>query len=67
MMAENLQVALIQTDLYWQDRGANLANIEEKIWSMEQSVDLIVLPEMFPTAFTMNVEEMAEPMNFTTT
>jgi omega-amidase len=66
-MAENLRVALIQTDLYWQDRGANLANLEEKIWSMEQSVDLIVLPEMFPSAFTMNVKEMAEPMNFTTT
>ena len=66
-MAENLKVALVQTDLYWQDRGANLANLEEKIWSMEPSVDLIVLPEMFPTAFTMDVEKMAEPMNFTTT
>ena len=66
-MVENLQVALIQTDLYWQDRGANLANLEEKIWSMEQSVDLIILPEMFPTGFTMDVKEMAEPMNFTTT
>ncbi len=66
-MAENLNVALIQTDLYWQDRSANLANLEEKIWSMERKVDLIVLPEMFPTAFTMEVKEMAEPMNFTTT
>jgi omega-amidase len=66
-MAENLKVALIQTDLYWQDRGANLANLEEKIWAMDRGVDLIVLPEMFPTGFTMHVEEMAEPMNFTTT
>lgn len=66
-MAENLKAALIQTDLYWQDKGANLANLEEKIWSMDKAVDLIVLPEMFPTAFTMNVKEMAEPMNFTTT
>ena len=66
-MTENLQVALIQTDLYWQDRGANLASLEEKIWSMDKTVDLIILPEMFPTAYTMSVKEMAEPMNFTTT
>src|SRR5690554_1209681 len=66
-MAENLQVALFQTDLFWQDRGANLAHLEEKIWSMDRAVDLIILPEMFPTAFTMNVKDMAEPMNFTTT
>ncbi|HLT07457.1 MAG TPA: amidohydrolase [Cyclobacteriaceae bacterium] len=66
-MAENLKIALIQTDLYWQDRGANLADLEEKIWAIQQPVDLIILPEMFPTAFTMNVKEMAEPMNFTTT
>ena len=43
-MVENLKVALIQTDLYWQDRGANLANLEEKIWSMDKAVDLIILP-----------------------
>lgn len=66
-MADNLKLALIQTELYWQDRGANLASLEEKLWALEQPVDLIVLPEMFPTAYTVNVEEMAEPMNFTTT
>ena len=66
-MMQNLRVALFQTDLYWQDKGANLANLEEKIWTLEKPVDLIVLPEMFNTGFTMNVKEMAEPMNFTTT
>ncbi len=66
-MAENLSIALFQTDVYWHDRVANHANLEEKIWSLKQPVDLIILPEMFPTGFTMNVKEMAEPMNFTTT
>jgi predicted amidohydrolase len=64
---KNLKIALFQTDLYWQDREANLSMLEEKIWSMEKPVDLIVLPEMFPTGFSMNTREMAEPMNFTTT
>ncbi|AWW31397.1 amidohydrolase [Echinicola strongylocentroti] len=64
---ENLKIALVQTDLYWQDRGANLAMLEEKIWSLQGKVDLIVLPEMFPTGFSMEVEKLGEPMNFTTT
>ncbi|MEX2594216.1 MAG: amidohydrolase [Anditalea sp.] len=64
---ENLKIALFQTNLYWQNREANLAMLEEKIWSMEKPVDLIILPEMFPTGFTMESKEMAEPMNFTTT
>ncbi|WP_215223319.1 amidohydrolase [Echinicola shivajiensis] len=64
---ENLKVALIQTDLYWQDREANLAMLEEKIWPLKGKVDLIVLPEMFPTGFSMETEKLAEPMNFTTT
>jgi omega-amidase len=66
-MVKNLKVALFQTDLHWQDRAANLANLEEKIWSLRSPVDLVVLPEMFSTGFTMNTREMAEPMNFTTT
>lgn len=67
MMIQNLRLALFQTDLYWQDRGANLAMLEEKIWSIQEPVDLMVLPEMFTTGFSMNAREMAEPMNFTTT
>ena len=36
MMAQNpdLRVALVQTDLHWQDKTANLALLEEKIWSL---------------------------------
>lgn len=63
----NLKVALVQTDLYWQSREANLAMLEEKIWSFNDPVDLIVLPEMFTTGFSMETEKLAEPMNFTAT
>ncbi|MBD8487998.1 amidohydrolase [Echinicola sp. CAU 1574] len=64
---ENLKIALVQTDLFWQDREANLAMLEEKLWPLQGKVDLIILPEMFPTGFSMQAELLAEPMNFTTT
>ena len=58
-----LTVALVQTDLYWKDKTANLAMLEEKIWEISEKVDLIILPEMFPTGFSMDASELAEPMN----
>lgn len=65
-MNDGLAVALIQTDLYWENVTANLASLEEKIAAIESPVDIIVLPEMFNTGFTMNTS-FAEPVNLTTT
>ncbi len=61
-----LKVSFIQSELYWQDVSANLAMFEEKIWTIEEGADLIVLPEMFNTGFTMEADRLAEPENFTT-
>jgi omega-amidase len=61
-----LKVSFIQTPLYWQDVGANLAMLEEKIWQIAEPTDLIVLPEMFNTGFTMDARHFAEPPDFTT-
>ena len=63
---EDLKLALIQSDLYWQQKGANLGMFEEKIWQISEPVDIIVLPEMFQTGFTMEHEGLSEPMNLTT-
>lgn len=63
---EILRVALVQTNLYWKDKTANMAMLEEKIMGFEREVDLIVLPEMFSTGFTMDAEEVGEPMNLYT-
>ncbi|PWK28599.1 putative amidohydrolase [Arcicella aurantiaca] len=63
---QDLSVTIIQTDLYWENPTANLANLEEKIAQISSPTDLIILPEMFNTGFTMNVKSVAEPMNFTT-
>lgn len=63
----DLTVTLLQTKLYWESPAANLAMLEEKIYQLNQPTDLIVLPEMFNSGFTMNTEAIAEPMNLTTT
>lgn len=62
----NLRIALIQSDIHWHEIGANLAMFEEKIWQIKNEVDVILLPEMFQTGFTMEHQGLAEPMNFTT-
>lgn len=61
-----LHIALLQSDLHWENITANLAMFEEKISQITADVDLIVLPEMFSTGFTMNAATLAEPMNLTT-
>lgn len=63
---ENLKIAAVQTDLFWENTTANLANLEEKLAQISNEPDLIILPEMFTTGFTMNAKSLSEPMNFTT-
>jgi len=63
---QNLTITLIQTDVHWQDKDANLAMLEEKIWAIEESTDVIILPEMFSTGFTMDVTGCSELMNMQT-
>ena len=67
MSMQNLRITTIQTNLHWENPTANLAMLEEKISSISEPTDVIVLPEMFTTGFSMNVQALAEPMNFHTT
>lgn len=66
-MSQTLKITLIQTNLHWEEPTANLAMLEEKIFGIAESTDLIILPEMFNSGFTMNASKVAEPMNLTTT
>ena len=59
----SLTITLIQTDLVWENIEANLARLEEKINSISVRTELIVLPEMYSTGFTMNPEKVAETMD----
>ena len=58
-----MNVALIQTDIVWENPSENRKVLEEKINALTESVDLIVLPEMFTTGFTMHPNFVAETMN----
>ncbi len=58
----DLRISLLQTALYWEDKKANLAMLEEKIDALPNNTELIILPEMFSTGFSMNVESLAETM-----
>jgi omega-amidase len=58
-----MKVSLIQTNIIWENPSENRRVLEEKINSLTESVDLIILPEMFTTGFTMLPEMVAETMD----
>lgn len=62
-MQNELQIALVQTDLVWEDPEQNRQNLSSKIRSIFDQVDLIILPEMFTSGFTMNAAKVAESMS----
>jgi len=55
-----LSITLIQSNLFWEDVDQNLKQFESKIDLISQPTDLIVLPEMFTTGFTMDPKAYAE-------
>ncbi len=57
-----MKLALIQTELSWENPNENKALLQEKINAISQYVDLIVLPEMFTSGFTMNPKNVAQTM-----
>lgn len=59
----SLTVSLIQTVLHWENKAANLGMLEEKIMSIKEKTELVILPEMFSTGFSMRPESMAETMD----
>ena len=63
MMKEVLNVTLIQADLIWEDAEQNRANFDSKISQLPESTDLIILPEMFSTGFTMQPQNVFETMD----
>ncbi|MCR9181929.1 MAG: amidohydrolase [Flavobacteriaceae bacterium] len=62
-MIDEFNIALIQTTLEWENPEANRNHFQKKIESIQEKVDLIILPEMFTTGFTMNAAPLAESMN----
>lgn len=59
-MSEKLNIAFIQANLNWEDSEANRELFSVEIEKISNEVDLIILPEMFTTGFSMNAERLAE-------
>jgi omega-amidase len=57
----SFRISIVQQPLAWADPPANRAHFESVIAPLAGKTDLVVLPEMFTTGFTMNPEELAEP------
>lgn len=57
-----LKLTLIQPLLHWEDKGANLASLEQKIMNLAEPTEIVILPEMFNTGFSMQPALHAETM-----
>lgn len=62
-MNNHLRVTLVQPDTAWQDAPANRRQLAARFRGLPGHTDLVVLPEMFTTGFSMQGEELAEPMD----
>ena len=59
----DLKITLIQTEPVWENINDSLALFDEKINRISEKTDLIILPEMFTTGFSMNAANLAQDMN----
>jgi omega-amidase len=62
-----MRVSLVQTDLVWENPAANRNKMEQLIEPLKGYTDLVLLPEMFTTGFTMQAEQWAEDWNISPT
>jgi len=61
---KNLKITIFQAYLFWENIDKNLQNLSLRLSSgVKEKTDLIILPEMFNTGFSMNAEELAEEMD----
>ena len=59
----NLKVTLIQSEIHWEDVEKNLTMFAQKIDAIQESTDVVILPEMFTTGFSMESAKLAEKMD----
>ncbi|MGV3586516.1 MAG: amidohydrolase [Adhaeribacter sp.] len=59
----DLSVTLVQTSLHWHDAAANREMLARQLTGITEATDLIVLPEMFTTGFSMDAPQLAEKMD----
>lgn len=57
-----LRITLWQADIAWEDKEANLTRLRNLLENLRGETDLVVVPELFSTGFTMNTDGLAEPV-----
>lgn len=62
-MDQILNVTIVQSDLIWQNKNKNFDHFNNLLSELKDLTDIIVLPEMFTTGFSMNSKELAESMD----
>jgi omega-amidase len=60
---DNLKITVYQGYLFWENTDKNLQNISLRLSGIREKTNLIILPEMFNTGFTMNAEALGETMD----
>jgi len=60
---KTISVTIIQSNLHWENKEANLKMFEEKILQIKEKTNIVVLPEMFTTGFSMQPQILAEKMD----
>lgn len=58
-----LTITTIQSNLLWEEKSANLYMLEQKISDITEKTEIVILPEMFSTGFSMQPERLAETMD----
>ena len=61
-MSNTLSIATIQFDVKWEDKQSNFRYVEQQLLSIDKATQLVILPEMFSTGFSMNPSLLAESM-----
>ncbi len=59
-MQSKLNITALQLPLFWEDAAQNRAYLEPQLQNITHATDVILLPEMFTSGFTMNAEKVAE-------
>ena len=56
-----MRISILQTDIVWENKQENLRRLREKLETLRGTTEIVVLPEMFSTGFSMQSKTLAEP------
>ena len=57
-----MKIALVQSNLIWEDIQTNLSKFDILLSGLSKNTEIVILPEMFSTGFTMNVDNLSKPI-----